>query len=58
MAPELQTVMDRFGLFPGAQVQCLGEAPFGHDPMIIKIDNHRLAIRRAMAQQIAITAEA
>ncbi len=41
------------GLWPGAQIERLGQAPFG-DPMLFRLHGYRLALRKSEAQRVQI----
>lgn len=41
------------GLWPGAEVQYLGSAPFG-DPMLFRVHGYRLALRRSEAKRVRL----
>ena len=43
------------GLWPGAVVQRITNAPFG-DPMLFRVQGYRLALRRSEAARVRVTA--
>ncbi len=53
-AGELTVQLMELGLVPGAVVEVLRRAPLG-DPLDVDVAGARLAIRRAVAQTVAVT---
>jgi ferrous iron transport protein A len=56
-APETIAIEKRLleiGFVEGAPVMLLHEAPFSKDPLIVRLRNNRIAIRRNEAQYITV----
>lgn len=41
------------GFWPGAQVECIGRAPFG-DPLLFRVHGYRLALRAGEAARVQV----
>lgn len=41
------------GFWPGAQVECIGKAPFG-DPLLFRLHGYRLALRTREAARVLV----
>jgi ferrous iron transport protein A len=57
-APEPQGLGERmleFGFVQGATLEVLAEAPFGGDPILVKIHGVRVAVRRDDAKGILVS---
>lgn len=50
---ELSASLVAAGLWPGAEVECMGAAPFG-DPLRFRLHGYRLALRRSEAAVVLI----
>lgn len=48
------TRLMELGLIPGASVEVLHEAPFGGDPMAVRVRGTLIALRRAEAQWVEV----
>lgn len=44
------------GLWPGAEIERIGEAPFG-DPLLFRVHGYRLALRLSEAARVQVVAE-
>jgi ferrous iron transport protein A len=53
-ADELERRLLEFGLVEGSTVELLHEGPLAHDPIAIRIDGMRLALRRRDARHVLI----
>ena len=53
-ADELENRLLELGFVDGADVIILHEAPFGHDPIAVRVDNMTIAIRRREAMAIMV----
>lgn len=53
-ADELENRLLELGFVEGASVAILHEAPFGHDPIAVRVDNMTIAIRRREAMAIIV----
>lgn len=49
---ELERRLLEFGFVEGAHVEVLFEGAFGHDPIAVRVDDMRVALRRRDAGQI------
>ena len=47
--PEMERRLLEMGFVEGAVVEVLHEGPFGRDPMVVRLDDMRVALRRAEA---------
>ena len=52
--PELERRLLEMGFVEGAQIEVLHEGPFGRDPMVVRLDDMRVALRRAEADLVQI----
>ncbi|HJR55766.1 MAG TPA: FeoA family protein [Rhizomicrobium sp.] len=57
-AAELERRLLEMGFVEGAQVQVLHEGLIGRDPMAVRLDDMRVALRRREAQAIVMDAPA
>jgi len=57
-AEELERRLLELGFVEGASVEVLHEGAFGRDPMAIRLDDMRVALRRREASAIEIVSEA
>ena len=57
-AAELERRLLEMGFVEGAQVQVLHEGLIGRDPMAVRLDDMRVALRRREAQAILMDAPA
>jgi len=57
-ADELERRLLELGFVEGAAVEVLHEGLFGHDPIAVKLDDMRVAIRRREAAAIQVRFEA
>ena len=55
---ELERRLLELGLVEGARIELLHEGLFGHDPIAIKVDDMRVALRRHEASNLTIEIEA
>lgn len=55
---ELERRLLEIGFVEGARVQVLHEGLFGRDPMAVKLDDMRVALRRREAREIAVRLDA
>ena len=53
-AQELTRRLMEMGLLEGARVELLHEAPFGGDPIAVRVRGGLIALRRADARQIEV----
>ena len=53
-AVELERRLLELGFVEGAQVELLHEGLFGHDPIAMKVDDMRVALRRHEAASLTI----
>ncbi len=51
---ELERRLLELGLVEGAQVQLLHQGAFGRDPMALKVDDMRVALRRREARGLTL----
>ena len=51
---ELQRRLLEFGFVEGARIELIHEGAIGHDPIAVKLDDMRIALRRADAADILI----
>lgn len=56
-AAELERRLLELGFVEGARIELLHEGPFGRDPIALKVDDMRVALRRREAASIAIRLE-
>ena len=52
---ELVTRMMSMGLLEGSEVQLVHEAPFGGDPIAVRVRGALIALRRSEANQVEVT---
>jgi ferrous iron transport protein A len=50
----LKRRLDDLGFIPGSQIEVLHEAPWFRDPIVVKVNGMRLAIRRSEASRIRV----
>ena len=55
---ELERRLLEIGIVEGARVEILHEGPIGHDPIALRVDDMRVAIRREQANTILVCPEA
>lgn len=53
-AAELQRRLLEFGFVEGAQVEVIHEGAIGHDPIAVRIDDMRVALRRRDAAEVLL----
>ena len=51
---EMERRLLEMGFVEGARVQVLHEGPFGGDPMVVRLDDMRVALRRGEAALVQI----
>lgn len=51
---EIERRLLEMGFVEGAQIEVLHEGPFGRDPMVVRLDDMRVALRRAEADLVQI----
>ena len=51
---ELQRRLLEFGFVEGAEIEVLHEGAFGGDPLVLKVDDMRVAVRRRDAEDVYI----
>ena len=51
---ELEQMLLEFGFVEGARVEILHQAPFGGDPIAVRVDDLRVALRRREADAVLI----
>lgn len=56
-APELERILLEIGFVEGARIEVLHEGPFGRDPIAIRVDDMRVALRRSEASSVVIRPE-
>ena len=56
-AEELERRLLEFGFVEGARVEILHEGLFGRDPIAVRLDDMRIALRRREAQSILVRLE-
>ena len=56
--PELERLLLEMGFVEGARVELLHEGPMGRDPIAVKVDDMRVALRRREAGFILVVSEA
>ena len=54
---ELEQRLLEIGFVEGARVQVLHEGPFGRDPVAVRVDDTRIALRRREAADVLIELE-
>ena len=54
---DLERRLLEIGFVEGARVQVLHEGPFGRDPIAVRVDDTRVALRRREAAAVVIRAE-
>ena len=52
--PEMERRLLEMGFVEGAAVEVLHEGPFGRDPMVVRLDDMRVALRRTEADLVQI----
>lgn len=55
---ELERRLLELGLVEGARIELLHEGLFGHDPIAVKVDDMRVALRRREAARLIIRLDA
>lgn len=55
---ELELRLLEFGFVEGARVEVLHEGPLGGNPIAVKVDGMRIALRRSEAMNVILTPEA
>ncbi len=53
---ELELRLLEFGFVEGAQVEVLHEGPVGGDPIAVRVDDMRVALRRSEAMNVILAA--
>jgi ferrous iron transport protein A len=53
---ELELRLLEFGFVEGAQVEVLHEGPIGGDPIAVRVDDMRVALRRSEAMNVILAA--
>lgn len=53
-APELERILLEIGFIEGARIEILHEGPFGRDPIAVRVDDMRVALRRNEACAVII----
>ncbi|WP_397393506.1 ferrous iron transport protein A [Phenylobacterium sp.] len=53
---ELELRLLEFGFVEGAQVEVLQEGPIGGDPIAVRVDDMRVALRRSEAMNVILAA--
>jgi ferrous iron transport protein A len=56
-AAELERRLLELGFVEGAHIELLHEGPFGGDPIALKVDDMRVALRRQEAASISLQPE-
>ena len=56
-AEEMERRLLEMGFVEGAQIEVLHEGPFGGDPLVVRLDDMRVALRRAEADLVRIGAQ-
>ncbi len=54
---DLERLLLEIGFVEGAQVSLLHEGPFGRDPIAVRVDDMRVALRRHEALAVLIRSE-
>lgn len=54
-ADEMERRLLEMGFVEGAQIEVLHEGPFGGDPLVVRLDDMRVALRRAEADLVQIS---
>ena len=57
-AQEIELRLLEFGFVEGARVEVLHEGPIGGDPIAVRVDGMRIALRRAEAMNVILAPEA
>lgn len=55
---ELELRLLEFGFVEGARVEILHEGPIGGDPIVVRLDDMRIALRRSEAMNVVLRPEA
>jgi ferrous iron transport protein A len=55
---ELERRLLEIGFVEGAQISVLHEGPFGRDPIAVKVDDIRVALRRREGQDVLLRLDA
>ena len=55
---ELELRLLEFGFVEGARVEVLHEGPIGGDPIVVRLDDMRIALRRSEAMNVVLRPEA
>lgn len=53
-AAELESRLLELGFVEGAEITVLHEAPFGHDPIAVRVNNTTIALRRREAMAVLV----
>ena len=54
---DLERLLLEIGFVEGARVTLLHEGPFGRDPIAVRVDDMRVALRRREARAVVIQSE-
>lgn len=57
-ADELERRLLEIGFVEGARFEILHEGPIGRDPLVVRVDDTRIALRRREAHAILVTMDA
>ncbi|MAB15529.1 FeoA family protein [Parvibaculum sp.] len=55
--PELERLLLEMGFVEGARVELIHEGPMGRDPIAVKVDDMRVALRRREAGCIMVASD-
>lgn len=55
--PELERLLLEMGFVEGARVELIHEGPMGRDPIAVKVDDMRVALRRREAGRIMVVSD-
>ncbi len=55
---ELERRLLEFGFVEGAHIEVLHEGAIGHDPIVVRLDDMRVALRRADAAEVRFQRDA
>ncbi|HEX5378607.1 MAG TPA: FeoA family protein [Phenylobacterium sp.] len=53
-AAELQRRLLEFGFVEGARIEVIHEGAIGHDPIVVRLDDMRVALRRRDAGEVLV----
>ncbi len=53
-SPDIERLLLEIGFIEGARVEILHEGPFGRDPIAVRVDDMRVALRRREAAAVLI----